>query len=357
MKRLGLIVLMTLILSVSASVTSGQDDVCSTVVQQALTSVQDTCGATARNQACYGNFSLAVTPREGVTELTFDQQGDVADVVDIQTLTLDEFNADDNTWGIALMKLQANLPDTLPGQNVTFLLFGDVELENGVDPENPDGLAPMQAFYLRSGIGETSCTEVPQSGVLIQTPQGAGNIVLRANDVDLELGSTAFIKAQAGESMSFSVLEGHGVATADGESVQVPAGSWVEIPVDEDLNASGAPSQPMPYNDDALNNLPIQLLPEQITITPSLTEEEIAELTQGNAAARGESDIGFGGFDPSMFEGFDSVTFCLIMGQVFSQSGMSQQEYISLIEQYRSFMDSETQAQMDEFLTMLNACK
>ena len=30
------------------------------------------------------------------------------------------------------MKLQANLPDTLPGQNVTFLMFGDVQVTNAV---------------------------------------------------------------------------------------------------------------------------------------------------------------------------------------------------------------------------------
>ena len=32
-------------------------------------------------------------------------------------------------WGVSLMQLQANLPDTLPGQNVTVLLFGDVTLQ------------------------------------------------------------------------------------------------------------------------------------------------------------------------------------------------------------------------------------
>jgi hypothetical protein len=36
-------------------------------------------------------------------------------------------------WGVALMRLQANIPETLPGQNVTFLLFGDVEIRNAVE--------------------------------------------------------------------------------------------------------------------------------------------------------------------------------------------------------------------------------
>ena len=32
------------------------------------------------------------------------------------------------------MRLQANIPDTLPGQSVSFLVFGDVQLENKVTP-------------------------------------------------------------------------------------------------------------------------------------------------------------------------------------------------------------------------------
>ena len=31
-----------------------------------------------------------------------------------------------------MLRVQANLPDTAPGQNVTMLLFGDVQLENAV---------------------------------------------------------------------------------------------------------------------------------------------------------------------------------------------------------------------------------
>ena len=39
-------------------------------------------------------------------------------------------NASTGAWGVALMRIQANLPDTLPGQNVTMLIFGDVQIQN-----------------------------------------------------------------------------------------------------------------------------------------------------------------------------------------------------------------------------------
>ena len=40
-------------------------------------------------------------------------------------------------------------------------------------------------------------TEAPQDGILIQTPKGVGQINMRANDVDIQLGSTAYLAGAA----------------------------------------------------------------------------------------------------------------------------------------------------------------
>ncbi len=39
-------------------------------------------------------------------------------------------------WGVALLSVQANLPDTLPGQSVIFMLLGDTQVENAVQPQD-----------------------------------------------------------------------------------------------------------------------------------------------------------------------------------------------------------------------------
>src|SRR5947209_2983572 len=96
---------------------------CSAIVKQALADVQQVCGSTGRNQACYGYVSLQATPREGVQNFSFTKAGDIANVADLASLQLTPLDPVKNTWGIAMMKLQANLPDTLPGENVTFLMF------------------------------------------------------------------------------------------------------------------------------------------------------------------------------------------------------------------------------------------
>ncbi len=328
---------------------------CGAMVEQALADVQNDCNATGRNQACYGYVSLQATPRQGVQNFNFTKNGDLVSVADIATLSLSRLDTTNNTWGIALMKLQANLPDTLPGENVTVLMFGDVHMQDastmssGVQVaasttvnvrnapstggsiigtltggqtaaatgRNPDGswlriqlpnsaalgwvsasvvkvtgdpsslalvdptqaqtsFTPMQAFYFQSGITKTNCQQAPEDGILIQTPKGAGEIKLRANDVDIQLGSTAFFQAQPSGLMTVSVVEGEGHITANGKTVDVPAGLQTTVPMDANLHASGQPSDPQPYDAAAVQNLPVSVLPLKITIAaPALSTPEV----------------------------------------------------------------------------------
>ena len=129
---------LTFVLGFSVSAVAVAQGDCPTIVQQALTSASTACDATGRNQACYGNINLSAQPQTGVVNFSFTQPGDLVDVAGIQSLTLSPLDQAQDIWGVALMKLQANLPDTLPGQNVTFLLFGDVEIQNAVSSNVDD---------------------------------------------------------------------------------------------------------------------------------------------------------------------------------------------------------------------------
>jgi hypothetical protein len=100
------------------------------------------------------------------------------------------------------MRLQANLPDTLPGQNVTVLLFGNVQFE--VAESDPG----VQAFYVQTGLGDAPCLEAPESGLLVQTPQGVREVVFQLNAVDVTLSSTAYFQAVPSSELVASVIEG-----------------------------------------------------------------------------------------------------------------------------------------------------
>ena len=311
-------------------------DVCTTIVRTALQAANSACAGTGRNQVCYGNVLGEAIPADGVSDLHFDSVGDIAPVTQIKALQLSPMNAAANQWGVALMQLQANLPDTLPGQNVTFLLFGDVTIENAVEesahipataptginvrdhasmnaavlgtvPEgeqvditgkhiNKEGemwlritfdthrtrtgwvygplfsvsfdqipdvapgslvMSPMQAFYFRSGIGQTTCAEAPDSGVIVQTPKGAGLVNFRVNGVDITLGSTALLSGVGGD-FNVALLEGTGYVESDGIMRQLVPGSETSV----HMAPPGVNAEPVPN----IPSMPEPIAREQFTV-------------------------------------------------------------------------------------------
>jgi hypothetical protein len=327
---------------------------CPAIVTAAIVTATESCAGLERNQACYGNVTLAATPRADAPSFTFDQAGDVVNVADIESLRLSSMSLTDETWGVALMQIQANLPDTLPGQNVTLLLFGEVVITdadtvltevqvtanstvnvrlrpttaesnviaslasgqtvtaNGrlfdgswvrivIDAETGELgwvssefvssaadlntlnvvdagsslFTPMQAFYFSSGIGDRPCTEAPDSGILIQTPEGVGEVNMMINEVSIRLGSTIYVQA-GGSTMFVSVVEGHAVLNSNGVSQTVPAGTYSEIPLNNNGSANGAPSFPQPYNYNNLLSLPVSIaLPQTVSIAQPLPANRV----------------------------------------------------------------------------------
>lgn len=259
--------------------------VCPALVQSALQRVERLCAGTGRNQICYGHSVLVAEPRFEIADALLSTPGDVTEIQNISRVQLFPMDVDLEQWGVALMRVQANLPDALPGQNVLFMLFGDVELTPDtsselVSAETDESPEPVRAFRLRSGIGAPLCDSAPPDGLLIQTPHGVGRVELTLNGVDVNLGSTVFFRAQESGYLTVSTLEGAALVSAeDGESIAV-AGSEVQIPLDEDLQASAPPMLPQPYDAEALMSLPLEALDRPVEVHPPLSSEEIEALHQ-----------------------------------------------------------------------------
>jgi hypothetical protein len=289
-----------------------QGESCPAMVEKALTAADLACQSTGRNQACYGNVALSAEPQPGVDDFTFSKTGDLVSVADLRTLRLSPMNLEGGTWGVALLRLQANLPDTIPGQNVTFLLFGDVEITNAVNPELETDLNPMQAFYLKTAAGDAQCEEAPESGMLVQTPEGAGEVMFNVNGVDVEMGSTVFFQSEQEEGLTVSTLEGAAYVTSDDQTQVIVPGTWARIPIRQRMvpfraagggvvqlptfDSDGAPEPPKSYQGsiNKLNALPIRLLERPVEIARPLTEEEvqkIRELTADGGPLCGEAPL------------------------------------------------------------------
>lgn len=242
-----------------------QDAVCPAIVEQALASVGDACQALGRNQVCYGYNQVAAYDADAQPVPDFEAVGDIVGLERLSRLVTFALDTATSDWGVALLALQANLPDTLPGQNVTIVAFGLIELES----ED----ATMQAFRFVSGIGQSQCAEIPRDGLLVQTPSGVGTVSFNINGIQVDIGSTVVLRAAAQSQIEVSTLEGTATVTSAGASETVQAGFSVTV------EQGQPPPEPQPLPDGSTTALPLELLPEAITLPTIDTATSQAEDT------------------------------------------------------------------------------
>lgn len=223
-----------LVLSVAVAAGVTAQETCSSFVNQALAQLSNNCGDLSRNSACYGFDHVMATFFAPLTPDAFTQPNDRVDLESLQSITTSPLDVQTSQWGIAVIKAQANLPDALPGQAVTFLLLGDVHLQTGV--EQGSDMQPMQAVYFTTGIGDTRCSDAPQSSLIIQGPKDI-TVDLRVNGANIRLGSTAIFRSTANNTMECGVIDG--AARVGGGNQVIPAGFAARVPLDEQLNTNG----------------------------------------------------------------------------------------------------------------------
>lgn len=109
--------------------TYAQNAACDPLVQEALQKVANTCLDLGRNEICYGYNNISAILRD--PSLTFASEGDIISVDQVETLITRPIDTATGEWGIAMMRLQADLPDDSDGF-VTILVFGGSEVSNQV---------------------------------------------------------------------------------------------------------------------------------------------------------------------------------------------------------------------------------
>lgn len=125
-----------------------QGDACPALVQQALAQIGQNCAGLDRNSACYGFNRVDATFSQPVAENFFSQPSDRSALTTLQTVETAPLDLDKEFWGIAVLNVQANVPNTLPGQAVTFVLLGDVSVENAVPADQ--AVLPSTSIEVRA---------------------------------------------------------------------------------------------------------------------------------------------------------------------------------------------------------------
>ncbi len=151
-----ILLLLTLVIVQQRALTQ-ESDTCPPLVTQALQSVGPNCESLGRNSACYGFNRVNATFNQTVAEDFFTRPSDQTTLASLASIDTAPYSTELTEWGVALMRVQANLPDSLPGQAVTFVLLGDVQIENAVQPvdafqpaANPISLTAQTNANIRS---------------------------------------------------------------------------------------------------------------------------------------------------------------------------------------------------------------
>lgn len=217
------------------------EDSCTIVAEAALERVGSACAEMGRNEACYGHFPISVELLEDAHG-QFEKDGDLIDLIALQSLQTSAADPETGEWGIALMTVQADLPDD-SDESMTFVLFGDTEIESAVTESNTDEtpMSPMQAITISNGDNE-SCSEAPD-GLLVRSPDGQ-RARINVNGIEMTFSSIGFLHAQADGDLRLVVLEGEVVAESLGRQVRVGENEQITVPLNG-LLADGVPTDPI----------------------------------------------------------------------------------------------------------------
>ncbi len=231
----------------TATVVAQQNASCQAIIEKAMQVSNSFCDQIGSNKACYGNNTIKADLVAGATE-KFIAQGDVVNVDIVRRISASPLKLESEEWGVAVLKIIANLPGSLPGETVTMLVFGNTTLDK--DAGN------LESFFFSSELGQIVCEKVPDDGIMISVPDGDG-VRFTVNGSELTLTGDASIKATKNGKMVVSLFEGSGLIVADGVEQIFTAGEQVEVPLggENGTDSVGPPSAPEPLSQDDLDTV------------------------------------------------------------------------------------------------------
>jgi len=146
---------------------------CEQVVQSAISDMGINCANLGANSVCYGYKTVKGTLVEGEVEPDdfFGEPGYQTELTLLKTVSSTELNTASSEWGIGVMNVQANIPNALPDETAVYLLIGDVEITNEVDPG--EALLPHATVAITT-TGQANVLNAPGAAAGILATVNAG---------------------------------------------------------------------------------------------------------------------------------------------------------------------------------------
>jgi len=231
----------------TATAVANKNASCQVLIEKAIQASGSYCGATGSNTACYGNNTLNAELVPNAVQ-RFSERGDIVGVNDLRRLSAAPLNLDNSQWGIAVFKVIANLPRSLPGQTISMVVFGNATLDN--QSANSDTL---ESFYFSSELGQIVCEKIPFDGMMITSPDGSG-VRFTVNGAEVTLMGNASIKAIKNEQMEVSVYQGSARIVSNGQEQYFGAGQKTSVKLggENGTQSISAPSEPQALTGEEL---------------------------------------------------------------------------------------------------------
>jgi hypothetical protein len=137
---------------------------------------------------------------------------------------------------------------------------------------------PFEVFTLHS-TDAGLCDGRLGGGLLMQTPNIIRNVDFTINGINVRLAATAYLQVIDETQLVINVLDGQAEIAAGGATQFIPAGARTIIPINaESGQIDGLPSPAEPYMMDDFRALPVNNLPNRLTVAEALTSEQIAAI-------------------------------------------------------------------------------
>ena len=231
--------------NLTATAISQRNASCQALIDKAIQASGNYCGETSSNNVCYGNTTIKAELVPDATK-RFSERGDIIAVNELRRLSAAPLNLNNNEWGIAVFKVIANLPRSLPGETVTMIVFGNTTLDNQS--------GNLESFYFYSELGQIACEAVPFDGLMITSPNGSG-VRMNVNGAELTLIGSASLKAVKNEGMEVGLLSGSGRIVSNGQEQYFGAGQKVRVGLggENGVQSISGPSAPEPLTQEELS--------------------------------------------------------------------------------------------------------
>jgi len=219
---------------------SGADS-CPALYEAATVDLMANCFDRPTETVCAASGDVSINMVSGQV---VDGAGGAARVSGVASISA----ASGSAWSIATVAL----PDTLdPNKTATLIVLGPLDMTF----EQESGLPPGAAFTL-TATDAPPCGNLPQPGVLIQSPESSLTL-LRVNGVELAINGMAVIQPEPGGGLTVNALSRETILGQSGTVIF--AGYAVTV-------TDGAVSAVTPYDPAAVANLPVEILPRMVRI-------------------------------------------------------------------------------------------